>query len=167
MKELNEDAEAICAAVDKRIDERLLDGTLKVSPFPPGIEEALGLAQRLDEEDARVRAKARHSPAVVTSINEWAKRIRHELGAPTVNVEITDEQLESAILSGLQWAADEDRCKHDARRYASAMAKQMVGRARSKFGAVPGPTGAMVMDGQQLIQDATSEFSHLGCGPFG
>lgn len=43
------------------------------------------------------------------------------------------------------------------RRYALAWAKEVLGRIRSKFGSVPGPTGEMQLDGQQLLSESATE----------
>jgi hypothetical protein len=43
------------------------------------------------------------------------------------------------------------------RKYALTWAKEQLGRIRSKFASVPGPTGEAQLDGQQLISEAQQE----------
>ncbi|MFW6028961.1 MAG: hypothetical protein ACOCRO_01765 [Halanaerobiales bacterium] len=47
------------------------------------------------------------------------------------------------------------------RKYALTWAKEQLGRIRSKFASVPGPTGEMQLDGQQLITEAQQERESL------
>lgn len=47
------------------------------------------------------------------------------------------------------------------RKYALTWAKEQLGRIRSKYASVPGPTGEMQLDGQQLIQEAQQERESL------
>ena len=47
------------------------------------------------------------------------------------------------------------------RKYALTWAKEQLGRIRSKYASVPGPTGEMQLDGQQLIQEAKEERAAL------
>lgn len=47
------------------------------------------------------------------------------------------------------------------RRYALSWAKEQLGRIRSKFGSVPGPTGEMQLDGASLISEAQQERQQL------
>lgn len=119
-----------------------------------------------------------------------AKDIRIELGDPVVVVELADEQIEHCIDRAVKWAKNKDITPlhvHDlsVHRYASAMAKLILGRVRSKYAGIPTPSsgeitdgpqptpssgessGEITMDGPQLVTDASSEFLHLGAGPFG
>jgi len=43
------------------------------------------------------------------------------------------------------------------RKYALAWSKEMLGRVRSKFASVPGPTGELSLDGPQLLSEAQQE----------
>lgn len=47
------------------------------------------------------------------------------------------------------------------RKYALAWAKQMLGRIRSKFGSMPGPTGEFQLNGSELIAEAQQEIEQL------
>lgn len=47
------------------------------------------------------------------------------------------------------------------RKYALTWAKEQLGRIRSKFASVPGPTGEAQLDGQQLISEAQQEREQL------
>lgn len=47
-------------------------------------------------------------------------------------------------------------------RYVKAKCKEIVGRARSKFDALPGANGPVALDGQRLIEEAKEEMTALG-----
>ena len=46
-------------------------------------------------------------------------------------------------------------------KYSLAWAKEFLGRIRSKYGSVPGPTGEMQLDGATLLQEAQMEKEKL------
>lgn len=62
------------------------------------------------------------------------------------NRPMTEEEVDSAV-----WI----------RKYALTWSKEQLGRIRSKFASVPGPTGEMQLDGQQLISEAQQERQSL------
>lgn len=83
------------------------------------------------------------------SNGEWRDYIRIS-PKPSVSLQIgilynrpmTEEEVDSAT-----WI----------RKYALTWAKEQLGRIRSKYTSIPGPTGEMQMDGQQLISEAQQE----------
>jgi hypothetical protein len=96
-----------------------------------------------------------------------AKHIQTELGAPVIEIELTKEQIDHCIDRADFWVESTGGGDLVRRRYASAMAKLILGRIRSKYTSIPGPGDDMSMDGRGLITDASSEFTFLGAGPYG
>jgi hypothetical protein len=80
---------------------------------------------------------------------EWRDYIRV---SPKPSVSLT-----IAILYNRPMTEEEVDSSDWIRKYALTWAKEQLGRIRSKYASVPGPTGEMQLDGQQLIQEAQQE----------
>ena len=69
--------------------------------------------------------------------------------------------LKVAILYARELTEQEADLETWIRRYALTYAKEQLGRIRSKFASVPGPTGEVTLDGAQLISEAQQEREQL------
>ena len=93
------------------------------------------------------------------------KQLKFRLGAPTVNVELTDEQIDEAV----KVAKDEFTLVHAQHsvsplqksiwqeRFALAVCKEMLGRVRGKFGKVDAPGVLTDTDAKELLKEAKNE----------
>jgi hypothetical protein len=86
------------------------------------------------------------------------------LGAPVVQVELTDEQVRHCVNMAEEMVAGNEMVntanfKRFMRDVSLAYAKVILGRIRSKFEAAPAPNGPVPTDGTRLVEEGSYELS--------
>lgn len=90
------------------------------------------------------------------------------LGAPVVDVELTEKQIEAAMSEAVyEFLAKTDRRPETLndilwiRKYSFSICKEILGRVRSKFGPITTPGAIVEFDGSKLIKHSKLEKEKL------